>query len=51
VDAATARVSLKAAVESAAAALRAAALLASGELAALLGSCAASTTCHARMIA
>lgn len=38
------------AVDTAAGSLRAAALRASGELAALLGSCAASTACHARLL-
>lgn len=50
-DAAMARVDLRQAVAAAAGSLRAAALRADGDLAALLGSCAASTTCHARLLA
>lgn len=50
-DAATALTSLKQAVDESAGSLRAAALRADGDLAALLGSCAASTICHGRMLA
>lgn len=50
-DAAMARVDLLQAVAAAAGSLRAAALRADGDLAALLGSCAASTACHARLLA
>jgi hypothetical protein len=49
-DAATALSNLKQAVDASAGALRTAALRANGELAALLGSCAASTTCHERLL-
>lgn len=49
-DAASALAALGRAVQSAAGALRAAALRAEGDLAALLGSCAASTACHARLL-
>lgn len=50
-DVATALADLKLAVDSAAGSLRAAALAADGDLAALLGSCAASTACHRRVLA
>ncbi len=51
VDAASARLTLAQAVDAMAGSLRAAALRAEGDLAALLGSCAASTACHARLLA
>ncbi len=51
VDAASARVNLAQAVDAMSGSLRAAALRAEGDLAALLGSCAASTACHARLLA
>lgn len=50
-DAATALADLALAVGTAMGVLHAAALGAEGELAALLGSCAASTACHARLLA
>lgn len=50
-DPASARSALSTAVDVAAGALSAAALRADGDLAALLGSCAASTACHARLLA
>lgn len=50
-DAATAISDLRTAVDAAAGSLRSAALRANGDLAALLGSCAASTACHALMLA
>lgn len=49
-DSTSAVADLARAVDTAASSLRAAALRASGELAALLGSCAASTACHARLL-
>jgi len=51
VDAATALADLKLAVDTAAGSLRTAALEADGDLSALLGSCAASTTCHRQVLA
>jgi len=50
-DVATALTSVRQAVEASAGSLRAAAIRADGDLAALLGSCAASTVCHGRMLA
>ncbi|MBA3339762.1 MAG: hypothetical protein H0T54_08500 [Geodermatophilaceae bacterium] len=50
VDAATALANVAQAVSSAVDVLQAAALRAVGDLAALLGSCAASTACHARLL-
>ncbi len=50
-DPVTARSDLRRAVQAAASTLGAAALRADGDLAALLGSCAASTTCHLRLLA
>lgn len=50
-DVATALTELKQAVDEAAGSLHTAALRADGDLAALLGSCAASTTCHRRLLA
>lgn len=49
-DVATARLALRRVVDTAAGRLGAAALRADGDLAALLGSCAASTACHARLL-
>lgn len=49
-DVLTARSDLQRAVRAAAGTLRAAALRADGDLAALLGSCAASTACHDRLL-
>lgn len=49
-DAATARSDLERAIDAMAGSLRAAALRAEGYLAALLGSCAASTACHSRLL-
>ncbi len=49
-DAATGLANLNRAIDASAGALRTAALRADGELAALLGSCAASTTCHGRLL-
>lgn len=49
-DVASARLALGRVVDLAAGQLRAAALRADGDLAALLGSCAASTACHARLL-
>lgn len=49
-DAVTAMADLAQAVAAAAGSLRTAALRADGDLAALLGSCAASTTCHAGLL-
>jgi len=49
-DVATARLALRRVVDAAAGRLGAAALRADGDLAALLGSCAASTACHARLL-
>ncbi|MBA3277150.1 MAG: hypothetical protein H0U22_00185 [Geodermatophilaceae bacterium] len=49
-DVVTARSDLRRAVQVAAGTLRAAALRADGDLAALLGSCAASTACHVRLL-
>ncbi|MBA3368879.1 MAG: hypothetical protein H0T99_09490 [Geodermatophilaceae bacterium] len=49
-DLVTARSDLRRAVQAAAGTLRAAALRADGDLAALLGSCAASTACHVRLL-
>lgn len=51
VDVATGLADLKLAVDTAAGSLRTAALEADGDLAALLGSCAASTTCHRQVLA
>lgn len=51
VDAMTARMDLARAVDGLAGSLRTAALRSDGDLAALLGSCAASTACHARLLA